>query len=724
MKRRAFLKLSGMSAATALLAGCRSRNEKLIPYLVPPDEGITPGRANYYASACRSCAAGCGILVRVSEGRAKKIEGNPSHPVNRGKLCARGQALVQELYHPDRIVTPLKRSGARGSGNFTKISWDEAMRILTAQLKGVQVRGRDRLALVTPPFNGSLAELTAEFMKGMGSPHHVTFDLQSPEWLAAAYRENYGSAALPYYDLSETRYVLSFGADFLEHHLSPVHYGYAFGQMRQGRDTVRGHFAYVGGRLSLTAASADRWVPARPGTEGAVALAMARVILQEKLHDEGSLSANGIQAGSLLKGLAKYDVPRVAEFAGIQPQTIVELAKDFATTTPALAMVGEKVAFQSNGRASFRAVHLLNVLVGGLNRKGGIYPAAGPSTSATGGYAGLATLVERMRAGQIEAALIHGNPFHSIPVATGFQEALAKVPFVASFSSILNDSAMAADLILPDSSTLESWGDVVPVSGTREPVVGLMQPVVAPLHDTRQFGDVLLATAAALNGQAGAGQQKTYLDYLKGSLKKRGAADSPAQWNELLRQGVLLGKRGGESAQYRWSGGGGTPDVEPPRFVGDQKQFPLFLETYPSIKTNGGAALPWLQQLPDTMTTVVWDSWVEINPKTAAQLGIAIGDLVEVASPQGSVRLPAIIYPGIRPDLVAIPLGQGQFAGGRYAKGVGVNPLVLLQAAAEAGATHPAWQATRVSVRRISPEGNLVMHGHPQGSYRSELVGV
>src|SRR5574341_1229479 len=135
MDRRTFLQLSGLTAAGAMLAGCKSANEKLIPYLIPPDEGVTPGKADYYASSCRACAAGCGILVRVSEGRAKKIEGNPLHPVNRGKLCARGQAIVQELYHPDRIPHPLKRVGRRGSGQFAKISWNEGLQLLTERLR-------------------------------------------------------------------------------------------------------------------------------------------------------------------------------------------------------------------------------------------------------------------------------------------------------------------------------------------------------------------------------------------------------------------------------------------------------------------------------------------------------------------------------------------------------------------------------------------------------------
>ncbi len=235
MDRRTFLQLSGLSAAGAMLAGCKSANEKLIPYLIPPDEGVTPGIANYYASACRSCPAGCGILVRVSEGRAKKIEGNPEHPVNRGKLCGRGQAALQELYHPDRVPQPLKRSGPRGSGEFTKISWEEGLDLLVGKLKTLkQEKATDRLALLTPELRGTLAKLTAGFMRSFGSPHHIRYELLGTDWLRAANRQSFGQTSLPYYDVAETRYLLSFGADFVESHLSPVHYGHAFGRMRQG----------------------------------------------------------------------------------------------------------------------------------------------------------------------------------------------------------------------------------------------------------------------------------------------------------------------------------------------------------------------------------------------------------------------------------------------------------------------------------------------------------
>jgi anaerobic selenocysteine-containing dehydrogenase len=124
------------------------------------------------------------------------------------------------------------------------------------------------------------------------------------------------------------------------------------------------------------------------------------------------------------------------------------------------------------------------------------------------------------------------------------------------------------------------------------------------------------------------------------------------------------------------------------------------------------------------MTTVVWDSWVEINPKTAAELGIAFGDLVEVTSPRGGLRLPAVIYPAIRPDMVAIPMGQGHRDAGRYARGRGVNPLSLLEMTFEGSGPLPAWNATRVRLTRISAKGELVTAGHPQGSFRSELIGI
>ncbi len=729
MNRRTFLKLSATSAAGALLAGCKAANEKIIPYLIPPDEGVTPGVANYYASACRACPAGCGILVRVSEGRAKKVEGNPLHPVNKGKLCARGQAILQELYHPDRIQQPLKPTGARGSGRFAKISWEEGLDLLVGKLKTFKEKGPRSVALMTPELAGSLATVASGFMRSFGSPNHVSSELLSPGWLRQAGRISFGQATLPYYDVAETRYLLSFGADFLESHLSPVHYGHAFGRMRQGRDTVRGHFTYVGGRLSLTAASADRWIPARPGTEGTLALGIARLILFEQLYDGASLAGIGLSAETLLPRLKTYDLARVAETTDVSQKTIVEVAREFATTRPSLAMAGESVAFQSNGLESVRAIQLLNLLVGNLNKPGGLYPDNGSPDGPANSFEGLRSFIDKMGSGRVQMALILGDPMHTVPPATGFQAALEKVPFVVSFSSFMDDTALSADLILPDHAALESWGDVIPAAGTRDGVIGLMQPVVNPLYDTRQFADVLMTAAHELGGEMkSAFPQETYLDLLKSEMKKLApvvGASFEETWVELLAKGGLFSIQRDQGKAYRWSGA--LPDPGEPTFNGNEVEYPLNFQVYPTTAfyDGRGAALPWLQQLPDPMTTVVWDSWIEINSETAEKLGIRFGDLVEVTSSRGSLRAPAVTLPGIRPDMVAMPMGQGHRDMGRYARGRGTNPLQLLAMIDDkVKPSQPTWNATRVRVKRISDKGDLVALGDSQGSFRSELIEI
>ncbi|MHB8709616.1 MAG: molybdopterin-containing oxidoreductase family protein [Desulfuromonadales bacterium] len=732
MKRRTFLKLTGMSSASMALAGCQKSNEKLIPFLVPPEDGIEPGLADEYASVCRQCPAGCGIVVRVSEGRAKKIEGNPLHPVNRGKLCARGQAALQDHYHPDRVRQPLQRDGARGTGRFVPISWEQAFTLLAERLAGLRAAGQsDRLALATPPLTGSLATLVERFREGYGCRQHLAWDWLDTGWLRRVSRLSYGIDGIPDYDLAETQYLLSFGADFLETHLSPVRYGQGFGAMRQHRPTVRGRFTYIGARLSLTAASADRWLPTRPGSEGILALGLARELLLRDAYNRAALQAAGLEASRLLEQLAGYTPRAVSEATGVPLADLQTTATDLASIRPALVMAGEGTAWQTNGLVAGEAIQLLNILVGSVGQTGGLhFPAVTPHTVSSS-FADLRAFIRQMTDGRFDTLLIRGSdPVYSLPPALKFQEHLAKVPFLVCVTRILDDTAQMADLVLPEHSSLESWDDVVPDRGVRQLVVGLQQPVAAPLHDSRSFPDVLLELARRLGGDLQrACPWASYPALLKESMRQRlGNPDEASfqpEWLRLQQQGGLF-EAAPQTADRPQPGPFRLPLLRGSTFAGAVESFPLHLQLSLSrVFTDGrGTHLPWLQQLPDPMTTAVWDAWVEINPTTAQQLGISHGDLVEVNSPAGTIELPAVIYPGIRPDVVAIPLGQGHQAGGRYAAGRRGNPLQLLADIRDEQHDLPAWGATRVQLRRLSAHGQLVTAGHPEGSYRRDILGL
>jgi molybdopterin-containing oxidoreductase family iron-sulfur binding subunit len=269
MDRRRFLTVlgatgSGAAAASACGIGPEP-TEQLVPYLVPPENQV-PGIATYYATTCRECAAGCGLHAKVREGRVIKLEGNPDSPINQGRLCSRGQAALQGLYNPDRITDPIAR-GAKGE--WQKLTWDDAIGRLQAQVQAARGKG---IAFVTGLESGSFGELVDAWTKQAGG-RHVTYEPFAFEALREGNRIAFGTAAIPWYDFANARYVMSFGADFMETWLSPVGYQNGFTRahaFQAGRDAPMAKFVYVGPRLALTGMSADEWIAAAPGSEGAL----------------------------------------------------------------------------------------------------------------------------------------------------------------------------------------------------------------------------------------------------------------------------------------------------------------------------------------------------------------------------------------------------------------------------------------------------------------------
>lgn len=703
--RRSFLRIGAASVAAAALAGCEKprRWVKLEPYVRPPEEQLA-GVATWYASTCRQCPAGCGIVVRVMNGRALKIEGNPEHPLNRGKLCARGQAGLQLLYNPDRLAGPVQQV-ERGSRQFRALPWDEALNTVYAAL---QKAGTEVATWVGSTSSGHLYDLFRRLAAAVGAPVPLVSDLYAGmsgyRVLRDSSRDLLGYGALPAYDLAHADVILSFGADFLGTGLSSVRYGQEFGAFRGQPFGKRGYMVQLEPRMSVTGAVADRWLPVRPGTEAMVAQALARIIADESLGSEERAARARVLAGDV-------DVGRAAATSDVSIEDLQHLARLFATADRPLAVPGGALTGQESALAATSIVLALNVIAGNAGQPGGWFASqeapAGLAMPPVSPLDEVYDRIEQMRAGQIQVLLVHGtNPVYDLPPSTGLREAIARVPFVVSFSPIVDETAVWADLVLPDRTYLESWGYEVVSPSFGLPLVSSQQPVIEPVFDARSTGDVLLALARGIDAAAQALPWADEVAFLKDTIGQlpagsAGGSDPEVRWARYLQYGGWWPAT--PPAAPRQPALSLRPiELDAPRFQGDEQAYPYFLRPYLStmLSDGRGANQPWLQGSPDPMTTVSWQTWVELAPETAGKLGIADGDIVKVSSPHGELEAPVYVYPAIRPDTVAIPIGQGHADCGRYARDRGSNPMLLLGTEVDATGSSLAWAAVRVNVER------------------------
>jgi anaerobic selenocysteine-containing dehydrogenase len=718
MKRRDFLKLGSLTASSALLGACAKPQpeETYVAYVEQPED-IVPGVSDWYATTCTLCSANCGLMARVIDARVVKLEGNPYHPVNQGKLCALGQSGLQVLYHPDRVRQPMKRKGERGQGEFEPISWDEAMSTLAKQLRANGASS----AFMAMPLNGTQGLVIERFSRAVSGRGPVILDIEGHETVAAGLSMSLGSDRMPYYDLSNARYVLNFGADLFGSWVSPVNFGLQFGEFRQGRAGIRGKLVHVEPHMSITAAAADDWVPVPPGMEGLLALSIAQSLIAQGLAVKGQEFA----------GLEAYAPERMAERLGISAERIGALARDFGTRRPAIAVAGGAMAAQTNGVAAVAAVHTLNQLVGSVGAPGGLLaspvtPLRELNSLPAARFQEVRQLTTRMRQGAIKVLMVHEvDPIYLLPEAMGFRAALAQVPFLASFSSFIDDTTAYADLILPDHSFLESWGLRIPDPNVRTPAASSMQPVMAPLHDTRPMPDVLLSIGQALGPTAaGALPWPSYTALVKTSWET--LSPDPNFWTRVRQLGVWTGKPSGGMG-LRASGR--IPAVPEPVFAGDASEFPFWFYPYVSLALRDGRAanLPWQQELPDPLTSGVWSSWIEINPQTAARLGLSDREPVALTSPRGTLKGRVSLNPGLHPDVIAMPMGQGHQAYGRYATGRGANPMTIVEPLEVEGTGALAWAATRVKIAKSSDAPSFTRidrRTHPEEGHAPGFVSM
>ncbi len=722
LTRRRFLALLGGSAASAVVfqaCGVPPREMLVQAPLEMPEDMVT-GLDNWYATLCRQCPTSEGIVVRVMEGRAKKVEGNVDYPVNLGKHSARCEAGLQALYDPDRISAPLLRIGERGAGMWEEISWPDAIARVALQIE--QLQDKSQAVMVTNPAGAHLGMVVDSFVAAAGA-RHLAYEPLDTVTLRAAVKNVFQQDLMPDFDLERAEYVLSFGADFLNTWVSPVRYSRGYGEFRQG-DRVRGTMTHVDSRFSMTAANADKWLYAPPGTEGAVALAIARVIVDEGKADPDA--ASRLTSGGL--DLGAYTPEAVAGQTGLKAEDIVHVAEEFASHgSKSLAIGGGSVAAQTNGLDALNAIYALNHLVGSVGQPGGVVlnpdrplglSAAGSGSS----FEAWRALTSDMRSGNVKVMMVSGaDPMYGLPANVGFRDASYDVPFIFSFSGRMDDTTAMADLVLPAHNYLEDWGTDVPNPGPGHQVLGFQQPVVRPFFEsrgeflgTKNFPDVLMAIAESLELDLGlpgdsfmavlqAGARELY-DNRKGTVGKRPVGDYTsfeAFWNAALQHGLWED----ESATY--SGTAPTaPALSAPgvaRQGGDAGSYPYRLVPFASASLTDGSLshLPWLQATPDPITTATWKTWVELSFEAAADLGIKEGDRVRVVSEAGSIEALAYPTPASARDIVSVPVGQGHRAGGRYSENRGSNVLSILSPLAVGGSDGLAWAGTRVRIEKL-----------------------
>jgi anaerobic selenocysteine-containing dehydrogenase/Fe-S-cluster-containing dehydrogenase component len=689
VKRRDFLKILGVTTAATAATGCSTDHvKKLIPYVANPDNTV-PGVSNYFASTCRECATSCGILVETRDGRAIKVEGNPNTDLNKGALCAKGQSALQGLYNPDRFRQPM----ARKNGALVAITWDEAMQTLATKLGEVRSKGQAANAVfINQHETGSFPAFLDNWLRDYGMPAHISYDADAPASAIAANKTAYG-VAWPALDFDAASLIVSFGADFLDGWGPSVPLQLAWADARAKIEGAP-RAIYIGGRRSLTGLNADSWIACRPGSE----LAIAQFLRGTKSAADASAAADVTVA--TLEGLKKEitGAKRSLLLAGGNGADATQVAIEVAELNKSLGNVGVTIK---------PAAPL------------GIYERLDTT-------AALYNVADRMNAGAVPVLFVRGaNPVHTLPKSVKFAEGLAKVGFKVSFTNVPDETTELADLILPDHHSLESWGDAEPTANT----LHLQQPAMEPVFSSRATADVLIEAAKKDQNLAAKYAIKDYRGWLASRFPGGQAAHTTS-----LAKGVAAGSslraaaRPAESARKAAATFAGTGD------------FHLVINPSPTLGTGAGANKPWLMELPDPVSKIAWQSWVEMHPMACKKLGLQRGDMVEIETAAGKVTLPVYNYLGIRPDTIAVTLGYGHktqsnkkfdpnadrkipfYSGyGRYAEGVGINAVDLVAGDTDALSGGIAYTSMKAKVTKTGENIDLVT---TEGSARQHSRGI
>lgn len=648
--RRDFMRLFSASAMAASAACVRRPVEKAIPYVDQPIDQI-PGVPTYYAST----VDGVGVVVKTREGRPVFLEGNPQHPLSQGSASSFAMSELQALYHPDRRKAPKVRYG---ENRVSDVSWQDVDSRL-----GKKLQDAKNVGILVKSTTGHSVDFYKDFLKQIGQSEENLYLYDSNSLrnsMATAYRVAFGESGYPRSDLKRSEFILGVGADFMDVGVSAIYETKSWADGHAYRYGRKGQFVQFESRLTNTGGKADQRHPIAPGEELAVVLTIVKALLE-----------NGASKGS------EADKAQIRKVVEQQSSIIADVEKHFGRdlfsklakqllTSKSIVVAGESSANSKNGTLVQLAGIFANLLIGAYENKTLVYDEYWMNAGAE----------DDMKRFLKDAPsfdmlfVIHVNPAFTLPESSGIKDVLKGIKTVVSVQSMPCETDDYAEFVLNGHNVLERWGDEQLVHG----FWSMIQPTVRPFTNSRQAEDILLWAAASMKKPMGV---QDYRSYLRKKWKvihgeHNITHDFDIFFSAVLRKG-LYGRK-----QKRTLPGlqdvSGNFVVEPVK-----KGLKLIAHLDHRLIDGEGADRPVLQEAGDSITTIAWDTWIGINPHKARQLGLKYNDLVRLKGPNGSVEAALYPLPGLHPDTVVMPRGNGHKEGiSRATTGVGVDPLPLL----------------------------------------------
>ena len=656
--RREFLKLMGASMALTSAAGCIRRPvQKIVPYVIQPEE-VTLGIPNFYSSTFFDGQEGLALRVKSREGRPTHIEGNPDHLYNHSAVSVRAQASLLSLYDPERLQGPHRNlfNEKRTNKEEVGIAWEDLDKKVVEEL----AKGSVYILSGNIPSPATQAVID-DFGKAFGS-QHVVWEPISHDDIAEAQKASYGESIVPYYRFQDAKMIVSIDADFLGTWLRPVSFSrdYAMGRKQIEKMSRMVSFDST---YSLTGANADLRFKIKPSQQLTVVMGLIH-----ELHSAG----HGSASDSAHSALAPFK--DAAAQLQINPEAFRKVAMDLKQNAGKSVVVAGGLQTRTQDSMQLQiAVNYLNSLLG---NDGKTVVAKQGMARLKSSYSDLVSLVKKMNAGAVKTLIIYrSNPLYALSKDLGFEEALKKVNTVIYAGDRMDETAIKAHYIATDNHPLETWGDAEFNGG----VYSIHQPLIRTMYDTRSFELSLMTWAfMAKLGPKRLTTYETFYDYLRAFTKEEmfakhaGGRDFETFWNDLLQKGMV----GDEAAA-------GSPRAFRGEAFSQIKQktnsSPYELALYQTVQIGDGtlANVAWLQELPDPVTKIVWDNYACVSIKTAENLKLKEGDIVEIKVGDKKLNIPAHIQPGLHDGVVAIAVGYGRTRGGKVANNVGQDAYIL-----------------------------------------------